>query len=562
MKKPKLSELTLREKIGQMLLPYQYYVYYDDIGTYPDNMRSEQEVANYIGKEQFGSYYAEQTAIHRVQHPNLAESGNTKVDTASYKDFLKKQSDMGKIPAMMAGDWETEGAGYIFSDLSTTCKPLAMGATDSEELVFELSRCIAKELRTAGVSWRWAPAVDIANRYNLCFMRTYAPDDPDKIIRLSNAQIRGTQAEGVAATAKHFPGQDRYDYRDSHFSPAINSSDMDEWWREQGKIFKGIIDGGVYSVMIGHHAFPACDNSKLKGRYRPSTVSKKIITDLLKGELGFNGVVITDGLTMAGLTGCYDTYEELIIDLVNAGNDCLLGSLPEAGDIIEKAVADGVILESRIDDACSRMLDMKEKLGMFEEDYWFPPYKAEDVVPETQKVNREIAKRAITLVRDTQNLLPVDKSKVKNVTIVCSSHTDAFFAQLEHMKKAFEDRGMKVRLQRRVANAAEMKEIDQSSDLIIYAAWVAPHQPRGHMGLYGEECGTYMWAFSEGQKKSIGLSMGYPYIHYDFMGNAETFINAYGSSPELMDAFVEAIFGEAEITGVSPVKLEPDPLIL
>ena len=560
MKKPLLTEMTLREKIGQMLLPYQYYVYYDDIGTYPDNMRSEQEVADYIGKEQFGSYYAEQTAIHRVQHPNLAESGNTKVDTASYKDFLKKQSDMGKIPAMMAGDWETEGAGYIFSDLSTTCKPLAIGATDSEELSYELARCIAKELRTAGVSWRWAPAVDIANRYNLCFMRTYAPDDPDKIIRLSNAQIRGTQDEGVAATAKHFPGQDRHDYRDSHFSPAILSSDMDEWWREQGKIFKGIIDGGVYSVMISHGAFPACDNSKLKGRYRPATVSKKIITDLLKGELGFRGVVITDGLTMAGLTGCYDSYEELIIDLVNAGNDCLLGSLPEAGDIIEKAVKDGIIPESRIDDACSRMLDMKDKLGMFSEDYYNPPYKAEDIVPETRRVNREIAERAITLVRDSQNMLPVDKSNVKNVTIICSAHVDSFFTALEHMKKDFEDRGMNVRLQRRIATAAEMEEIDKTSDLIIYAAYVAPHQPRGHMGLYGDECATYMWAFSKGQTKSIGLSMGYPYIHYDVMGNAETFINAYGSSPELMDAFVKAIFGEIEIKGVSPIKLEPDPI--
>ncbi len=553
--------MTLREKIGQMLLPYQYHVYFEDIGTYPNNMRSDEEVKEYIGKEQFGSYWMEQTSIHKLQQPDLMERGEGAVKAEEYKKFIEKQDSYGKIPAFMALDAETEGAGHIFSDLSVVCRPLAVGATDSEELAYKLGVCIGKELRCAGANWRWAPVADISHKLATGSMRSFSPDDPDKLIKMANAHIRGVQSQGVASTLKHFPGGDRLDYRDSHFSPHILSSDMDEWWREQGKIFKGIIDDCVYSVMVGHGAFPACDDSKLKGHYRPATVSKKIVTDLLKGELGFNGVVVTDGIVMAGLTGCYDSYEELIIDLVNAGNDVLLGTYPGAGDIIEKAVEEGMIFESRIDDACQRVLDMKEKIGLFEDDYYNLPYTVSDVVPETQKVNREIARRAITKVCDNQNLLPVDKTKVKNVTIVCSTHVDDFFDDLQHMKKCFEDRGVNVRLQRRVANDAEMKEIDETSDLIIFAVYVAPHEPKGFMSLYGEECDTYFYAFTKGKEKSIGLSMGYPHMHFNLMGNADTFINTYGRSPELMEAFVEAVFGEIPIVGKSPVQLYPDHII-
>ena len=167
--------------------------------------------------------------------------------------------------------------------------------------------------------------------------------------------------------------------------------------------------------------------------------------------MGFMGVVITDGIVMAGLTGCFDSFGDLLVDVVNAGNDVILGTYPGAGDLIEQAVKDGRIEESRIDDACQRVLDMKEKIGLFNDDYWEPGYVAEDIVPETRRINREIANRAITKVCDRQNLLPVDKSRVKNVTIVCSTHEDSFFEQLDVMKKCFEDRGMNVRLQRRIS---------------------------------------------------------------------------------------------------------------
>lgn len=571
MKKPLLSELTLREKIGQMLLPYQYHIYIDKKGGEmdflnenedPKYLKNDEQVKEYIQEENFGVIFYEQVEMHKIQSINIADSTRKKTDPKVYREFLKKQSSYYKIPPLIAGDVESEGAGNLFEGCSVTCRPPAIGAANSEELAYQLVKSVSREVRQVGSNWRWAPVVDVAGRYAAGVLRTTSPDDPDRMIRLAKAHIRASQEEGVAATLKHFPGSGfKGNYRDSHFCPTFNPLSREEWWKEQGRIFQELIDYGVYSVMVGHQAFPAIDDSKVKGRYRPATVSKKIVTDLLKNEMNFKGVVVTDGIPMAALTGCYDTYEELVIELVNAGNDVLLGTFPGAGDTIEKAVREGVISEERIDDACQRVLDMKEKVGLFHDNYWDLPYTLEETVAETKRVNLEIARRAVTKVCDKQNLLPVDKNKIKNVTIVCSTHMDAFFDDLAHMKKCFEDRGMQVYLQRRVANDEDMDKINAQSDLIIYAAYVAGHQPKGFMTLYDEECATYFYAFTKGKEKSIGLSMGYPHLHFEIMGNAETFINTYGKSPELMEAFVEAVFGEIPIIGESPVQLYPDHVI-
>lgn len=571
MKRPELKDLTLREKIGQMLLPYQYNVYINKEGgdmdflntnEDPKYLRTDEEVREYIQKENFGSYYFEQTEITKMQTIDLTDTRKGKLTSKEHREFLRKQDSFGKIPAFMAGDIEAEGAGNLFSDLSIVCRPPCVGAANSEELAYQLAKQVAKEARCIGANWRWAPVIDIGGRYSGTVLRSTTPDDPDRMIKLALAHIRGSQDEGVAATAKHFPGSGfKGNYRDSHFCPNANPLSLEEWWEGPGKVFQGVIDGGVYSVMISHQAFPAVDDSKLKGRYRPCTVSKKVVTDLLKGEMGFSGVVVTDGIPMAALLGAYDNYSDLVIDLVNAGNDVLLGVYKSAGDIIEKAVKEGKIKEERIDDACMRIFDMKEKIGLFEDGYWDKPYNPEEIVPETKRINKLIAERAITLICDNQKLLPLDAGKIKNVTVVCSTHQNTFYDKLKVMINALEERGMNVNIQRRISSNKEMEQIAEKSDLIIYAAYVSMHQPKGFMTLYEEECETFLYAFSKGGEKSIGVSFGYPHLHFEIMGNSDTFINAYGTAPELMESFVEAIFGEIPIVGESTVELYPDHVI-
>jgi len=555
MKKPLLSELTLREKIGQCLIPYPWY-FYRECETDYRIQRTDEERKALIQENQFGAYWEGLKVAN--QGVDLVPEAAGKLDYETNRQMLAMHSSWTKIPALMAADAEHEGAGTQFNGLTSICGPLALGAANSEQDLFELGKCVAKELRCAGINWRWAPPVDISNRFSLAVMRSISPDDPDKMIRLTNSYIKGMQSEGLAATAKHFPGNDRYEYRDGHFCNSILSSSEEEWWSEQGRIFQEIFDGGVYSVMVGFTSFPAIDDTKINEEYIPSAFSKKIVTDLLKGKMNFKGVVVTDAVEMASCVSTYSDYKKRMVELLKAGNDVILGCELRTAALLEEAVLEGELPESRIDDACQRIIDMKEKMGLFEDNYFSPPYKGEDVVKETQALNQKIAEKSITLVRDKYGLIPVKQSDIKHVTIVCSSHSDGFSNELECMKKEFEARGATVTMQRRVGGKPDVKRFNETSDLIIYVAYVASHVPMGWPTLFGDECRSYIYAFGEGREKSIGVSMGYPYIHYDIMGNAPAFINTYGKNPDSMKAFVKAVYGEIPLVGESPVKLIPD----
>ena len=565
MKKPLLSELTLREKIGQMLAPHQWDVYDAD----PSSKCDIEEVKARYKKEQFGTIRGEQVGVYYTipgnkRQANKVEgyveggllSDNTiKVDTETYRKFLENHNSYVKIPIIVGGDCVVGGAS-VFNELSWIVNCAAMGAADSEELTFALGAAVAREMRCCGINWRWCLVVDLGNRNSFSTLRTFAIDDPERTIKHAIAYLKGMQSEGVAACVKHFPSEGRIESRDAHFTSTSNTDTMEEWWAEQGRVYKEVLSAGAYSVMVGHQSFPAMDDKKINRKYVPATISKKIVTDLLKGQLGFDGVVITDGIRMAGLYSLMP-YEKLVVELVNAGNDVLLGCEVYSGDLIEAAVLDGRIPESRIDDACQRVLDMKEKLGMFEDDYYNIPYKAEDIVGETRRLSEEIAKRSITLVRDNFGLLPLNKKDIKKVSVIISTHAEHFTDKLDTLKKAFEDRGIEVYMQRRLKNTTELKEISDNSDLIIYAAYLAMHQPAGYPRFFGDEAASFYHAFNHGKEKSIGVSFGYPYIHYDTMENADTFINAYNAQPETMRAFVSAILGEIEIVGKSPVLLIP-----
>ncbi|MBO5453103.1 MAG: glycoside hydrolase family 3 protein [Clostridia bacterium] len=557
MKKPLLSELTLEQKIGQLLLGYQWDICRK---TEIDHniFRTWEEREDVLRKEKYGSLWAQTGTASRGT--DMAEFSHGEVDKSSeYGAFLQRESDCYEIPALTCLDAEASGAGPLFWDLTTTCPPLAMGATNDEELVYEMGAAIARELRCAGVNWRWTPVVDLCGKYTHSVIRSYSPHDTDKQVRLALAHARGMQSEGVAATAKHFPGgagpaHEKIGFIDSHFCSHSLDISKEEWQKEAGSVFQRMIDGGIYSIMISHRGFPAVDNSVVNGRIRPSTISKKVITDLLKNEMGFDGVVITDGIQMASLYTLMP-YEDLIVEIVNAGNDVILGVQPNTGEIIKQAVLDGRISIDRINDGCRRVLDMKEKLGLFDDGYRLVKSTSDIEAPKTREVNMKVARKAVTLIRDRENILPFSKDKVKNVTIIVSTHADYFIDKLQPLKKEFEDRGAQVTIQRRLVNNEALAEISEKNDLIIYATYVGPHEPMGPPSLFGDELKTYLHAFTSGKEKTIGVSFGYPYMHHFIMQGADAFINTYSVSAEMMKALAETIYGEIPFEGESPVDL-------
>ena len=263
MKKPQLSELTLREKIGQCLCIPQFDL---QIQSEVDRrkVRPTEEKHRIVENNQFGCIWCH-GGLDLGETAQLATDfsiGGRLTEPDDMKSWIKDTEKTLKIPALHSTDSEN-GATEI-TGMTQTVPAIALGAANSEELCYQLGAAVAKELLCAGINWRWTPVVDVMSRFSMSVNRAIS-HKADDIIRFANANIKGMQDNGVAATAKHFPGGDRYEYRDSHFSPAMNSSTMEEWWEEQGKIFQGIIDGGVWSIMTRHASFPACDDTKIRG---------------------------------------------------------------------------------------------------------------------------------------------------------------------------------------------------------------------------------------------------------------------------------------------------------
>lgn len=547
MKKPQLKDMTLREKIAQTLLVRQCDLLLRADKDYMERRDSE-EAFEIIEREQFGGIWAHGNLDVNQIPGSLSDSFDFTVD--SFNEWRKKADAVSKYPMFYATD---AFAGQAFKGLSESVRRgLNLGAANSEELSFELGRATAREHRLAGCNWVWSPVVDLYPRESAGICRVFA-NTPELLEKLSNAFIKGMQSENVAACIKHFPGSDGIEKRDAHIVTAVMRCTFEEWEKRQGKTFQTGIDAGVYSVMTGAKAFPSVDTTMKNGRYVPTSLSKVMVTDILKGKMGFKGVVITDDVTMGGYTSFYG-HDDLYVELLKAGNDVLLGVGIDALDIVEKGVKDGRLSEERIDDACRRILDLKEKLGLFDESKENDD-TLEEVKKDTQEVLNKIAEKSITLLRDRIGMVPVSKEKIKRVTIITYTHYDKTITELEAMKASFEKRGAKVVLRDRLETFTDAKNVSDESDLIVYAGYLDHHKPKGAPSFYGDVFWSLRYAFTEGVEKSVGVSLGIPYIHYNFMDDALVFANLYSTSAEIQEAFVAALYGEKKFEGVSPVDM-------
>ncbi len=549
MKKPSLSELTLREKIGQTVM------------LAPRAVGNVDDVIDFFKENPYGNMW---TAGHmKMDFVNTAyeasEYGTFDLDMdKKLKNFADCASKVMKVPFLPSLDCE-KGPKNLFPYFTDVASATGIGACDDEEIAYKIGKSIAHQLVLAGARWVWGPVVD--NPSPLCAASLTRPfsSDPQKIIKLAKAYINGVQSESVAATLKHFPGSDRDDYRDSHFSDKVLSQNYDEWYVRQGVVFKELIDAGVYSVMIGHEAFPAIDDTIIDDKAIPATLSYKIITGLLKEKFGFKGVVITDAVDMRAITGMFDDPEDRYAMLYNAGNDVILGpSETDYIDIIERAISKGKIPVERIDDACQRVLDMKEKIGMFErEEFVVTEEMRQEAVEAAIKVNREAAPKIVTWVSRKNNFVPVKKENIKRVHIVYIGYSKDIQQRLDVAKEEFERHGAVVSFSEGIKSEAHMKEISENNDLIVYFAHIANHSPYGCASFANEKATQFLNVLCYGKEKSICASTGSPFIYHDWFSCAKLFVNLYCAEAEILKAFVRGIYGECEFSGVSPMNLNP-----
>ena len=550
MKRPNIKDLTLREKIGQILMVQQDALLRK---TEADarTPREHAEVIELMKKYQYGSIWG--SGNIDMRNANMAEETiGEKPKITAYGRWFREIDSAMKIPMLLGMDCET-GGGNLFPDATLTSSALAIGACNDEELSFQLGAAIARELKVAGCNWRWSPILDIPNRLAGVSVGRSFSDNSASLAKLAIAHMKGMQSEGTAATAKHFPGCDPYEVRDTHIVTATINLSLEEWERTQGKPFQAMIDAGVWTVMIGHMAFPAVDDRTLNGRVLPATLSDKIINGLLRERMGFDGVVITDAITMGGITSMCP-YDEMLIRAINAGNDIILGVNIHDFDTVYAAVERGDIPMNRIDESCERVLALKEKVGLFDGKKEIPDIEVETA--RTREIDRKISEKAVTLVCDNKNTLPFSKENIKNVAIIVSSHFSETIKQIEVMKSEFEKRGASVSIFEDIEDKTTIMQLADTKDLIIYAGYIAPHRPMGMPSFYGPKMMTYYNAFTYGKEKSIGASMGYPYLYHDAMNGADIFFNIYSPAPNSMISFVKTIYGELPTNTYSPVDLE------
>ncbi len=535
--KPDLSELTLREKIGQTCQMQTAY------------LMNMENLEAYLAENPIGNvWHTCNTAQTTV---NLADIEiDEPADSTFYRKWTQRMTDALRIPPLFTLD----GPGRAHAtDMETLIGAPLLGAADSIEIAEEYGRLLALNCKALGANSTWSPVVDLPSRFAVSGIMRASSDKPDHLVPVSLAMVKGGQGNGIGMCAKHFPGKDKIEYRDSHFvCPKIGVS-KEEWWKEQGKVFQDMIDGGVWSIMPGHQGFPAIDDRMIGDYYMPTTLSDKILIGLLKEEMHFDGAVVTDAIDMAALKTAYPDKEDLFVALLNAGNDIILNvKRLDYIDIIEKAVNEGRVSIERIDDAARRVIDMKAKMGLF--DNPAEVEMTEEIRQEIRDFNKMVAEKALVLQCDSNKRIPLDPAKIKNVAIICSTHHAPFFDWLQAMKAELVRRGINVRLQRRLETYPEIAEIAEQNDLILYVSYTMPHQPMGGLGLYAEECATYFFALHAGREKSIGVSFGSPYIYYDYCNNFPTYIHAFSATAQSQEAVVKALFGEIPFEGFFPYE--------
>lgn len=454
-----------------------------------------------------------------------------------------------KAPMLYSGDFES-GIGAQIEGYTAMPRLMGLGATFSVDDAYAYGRVIGSEGRALNIRWAFGPVADLnLNRENPVVNIRSVGDDPDHVIPILKNIIKGMEACGCAACPKHFPG-DGVDTRNQHHVTSFNTLSKPEWDRFHGRVFKELIDDGVMSIMIGHLAFPAYeDPHPVKGIYRPATASRKIMTDLLRGELGFDGIILTDALSMNGYLSWGD-YDERILDTFNGGADVFLWPETERFfALIKAALNDGRITQARLDESVRRILAFKAMLKLDEPAQTATDTQIKALLKENAQTTRQIAEHSITLLRNRANILPLNLEQGARVLVLTSPDKPAPLEHLGEFRLEMTKRGYRVTMAD-FGNYPLMADLVDTFDAVFLLTNANPQ--------YSEYRAFHpmLWRFMADTaiKRRIIISFGTPYMLYDVAG-ADTYINSYHDCKASVVATLKAMFGEIPFQGRSPVSV-------
>lgn len=511
-----LSGLTEDEKIGQLFFPIGF--------------STEKEYLNHLRSLGIGGLFF---------RPGVAE------EVQQTYEYMQRTS---KVPLLTAANLEDGGNG---SSLEGTAfgNQMAVAATNQTSDAYTLGKIASSEGKAVGVNFGFSPVVDLDLNFRnpITNVRTYG-SDVERVIKNAKEYIQAFHDNGIMTSIKHFPG-DGVDERDQHLLTSINSLSVDNWKKTFGKVYQELIDFGSKAVMVGHIAFPAYSGDEM-----PATLSPQLLQDLLRNELGFNGLTITDATPMVGFCSAMKR-SEAVPYTIQAGCDMLLFNrvLEEDIQYMKDGLSKGILTKERLDEAVTRILATKASLGLHQT-INHGTAKFEDFREE----QLDLADRSITLVKDTQNMLPLSVEKHKRVLFQLLGSFDSNERVLEKVKAELEKRDFEITVYEPEINFFDLGTVTSFSndyDAVLYVANIqnASNQTvtRVHWHtLFG--LGNNLPWFTK-EVPTMLLSFGNPYHLYD-LPMVDTVINAYCNYDHFIEMAIKKVTGESSFKGVSPVN--------
>ena len=491
--------------------------------------------------------------------------------------IANRMQELAKYPLLMSLDAET-GIGMRFEDATNFPWAMAMTATGDPELARRAGVVTGREARAIGIQHVYAPVLDVNNNANnpVINVRSFG-EDPEDVARFGTAFAEGIQSQRVIATAKHFPGHGDTAV-DSHRGLPIIDLPRSRFDSLELVPFKRAVDAGIGAVMIAHIALPQIDSEQVKplkeykggdaeagaeiiseSAFIPATLSSKVQTDILRNQMGFKGLIVSDAMSMSGLT-LYFTQEEAGVRAFLAGTDIL--EKPSDVDAmlrgLKAAVASGRIPMSRLDESVTRQIAWKHELGLFKNRI-VPIDQIDRIVstPDVTALTDEIANKALTLVRLEQGAIPLDRNK--KIAVIGISNGFDGGAVMNPLAGTMRANGLKFTPAYLQENSlkeqvdAARKAVNESDVVIVGLYGRVRSGAKNSVGIPDNGAAILREALASG-KTVIGISFGNPYILSSFP-EMKTYLVAYGDMPSLQRASARALLGMQGVTGKLPISL-------
>ena len=458
---------------------------------------------------------------------------------------------LAAVPLLKAANLEAGGEGAVAGG-TLYAQPLTTAAAGDVKYARELAEVCANEGRSVGVNWSFSPVTDIHYNYQnpITHIRSFG-SDPDTVREYSLAYIEALQAGGIAACAKHFPG-DGVDFRDHHLHPTCNSLSAEEWYGSFGKNYKAMIDAGLLSFMVGHIMQPAVQQDVEPGTELkdclPASLNRTLLQKVLRRKLGFNGLISSDATIMRGFNQVMER-SRAIPAAIEAGCDMLVFNVDFYEDYayMLEGLHSGILSKERLDEAVTRILALK---AVTQRDC---SLTVRD--PANAEKSRACISRGITLVKDLEDALPISPERYPEITLILHGKDKGFgetVGLLDRVEEKLLAEGFRVRRFEKNVTAPAKTEGLSKQQLFLHVAnygadsnntanrilWVQPHGQDGPRFIT--------------EQTEIFVSFGYPF-HLQDVPRMKTFINCYTCNQAAVELVVDKMMGRDEFTGVSPV---------